>query len=105
MKNELADRQRAIQLRLAGESIEAIARRLNRSPAWFSKWWSRYVADGPEGLYDLSRAPRTVVDRIPPHVERMIVSVRRRLEVHATPETRYQHIGAPTIQAELEALQ
>lgn len=33
------------------------------------------------------------------------MSVRRRLESHATPETRYQRIGAPTVQAELEALQ
>jgi hypothetical protein len=38
-----------------------------------------------------------VVDRIPPRVERIIVSVRRRLEAHATPQTRYQKIGAPTI--------
>ena len=105
MKNELTDRQFAVRLRLAGEEIEVVCQRLDRSRAWFSKWWSRYVAQGPEGLYDLSRAPRTVVDQIPPHVERMIVSVRRRLEAHATPETRYQRIGAPTIQAELQALQ
>lgn len=35
----------------------------------------------------------------------MIVSVRRRLEAHATPETRYQRVGASAIQAELQALQ
>ncbi len=105
MDNELFDRQLAIQLRLAGESLEAICHRLKRSAVWFHKWWRRYVAEGPEGLYDLSRAPRTVVDRIPPRIERLIVSVRRRLEAHATPETRYQRIGAPTVQMELQALQ
>lgn len=104
MKNELADRQLAIQLRLAGESVESICHRLKRSRVWFNKWWNRYMVDGPEGLYDLSRAPRTIVDQLPPHVERMIISVRRRLEAHATPETRYQHMGAATIQAELKAL-
>lgn len=104
MSNELTDRQSAIQLRLAGESPEAIGHRLKRSTVWFHKWWRRYVAEGPDGLFDLSRAPRTVVDRIPPQVERIIVSVRRRLEAHATPQTRYQKIGAPTIQAELKAL-
>jgi len=57
-----------------------------------------------EGLYDLSRAPRTIVDQLPPPVERMIIRVRRRLEAHATPDTRYQRIGAATIQAELKAL-
>jgi transposase InsO family protein len=105
MNNELTDRQFAIQWRLAGEPVEAICHRLKRSEKWFHKWWQRYVVEGPEGLYDLSRAPQTVVDRIPPHVERTIVSIRRRLEAHATPETRYQRIGAPTVQAELKALQ
>lgn len=105
MNNELTDRQFAIQWRLAGESVETICHRLKRSEKWFHKWWQRYVVEGPDGLYDLSRAPQTVVDRIPPHVERTIVSIRRRLEAHATPETRYQRIGAPTVQAELKALQ
>jgi hypothetical protein len=92
MNNELTDRQFAIQWRLADEPVEAICHRLKRSEKWFHKWWQRYVAEGPDGLYDLSRAPQTVVDRIPPHVERTIVSIRRRLEAHATPETRYQRI-------------
>lgn len=104
MENELAARQLAIQLRLAGVPIEMICQQLRHSRAWFNKWWGRYMAEGTEGLYDLSRAPRTIIDQTPPHIERMIVSVRRRLEAHATPETRYQHIGAATIQAELKAL-
>ena len=105
MHNELTDRQFAIQWRLAGEPIDAICQRLKRSEKWFHKWWRRYVADGPDGLFDLSRAPQAVVDRISPQVERTIVSIRRRLEARATPDTRYQRIGAPTIQAELRALQ
>jgi putative transposase len=105
MSNELTDRQLAIQLRLAGESVEAVCQRLKRSEVWFHKWWRRYVADGVEGLYDLSRAPCTVVERIPPHIERAVVSVRRRLDAHAKPDTRYQRIGAPTVLAELKALQ
>jgi transposase InsO family protein len=104
MDNELLARHLAIQYRLAGESIETICQRLKRSRTWFNKWWTRYITEGVEGLYDLSRVPRTVVDRVSPQVERMIVSIRRRLEAHATPPTRYQHIGAPTIQAELKAL-
>jgi transposase InsO family protein len=105
MSNELADRQLAIQLRLAGEGVEAICHRLKHCPAWFHKWWRRYVAEGPDGLYDHSRAPRTMAERISPQVERLIVSARRRLEAHATAETRYQRIGAPTVHAELKALQ
>ena len=105
MRNELADRQLAIQWRMAGEPIEIICQRLQRPTSWFHKWWSRYVLEGAEGLYELSRAPHAFLDRLPPQLERLIVSVRRRLEAHATPETRYQRIGAPTIQSELKALQ
>lgn len=105
MNNELVERQLAIQLRLAGEAIDAICERLRHPRSWFIKWWSRYDAEGAEGLFDLSRAPHRLIDRLPPQVERLIVSVRRRLEAHATPATRYQRIGAPTIQAELRALQ
>ena len=105
MRNELADRQLAIQWRMAGEPIEIICQRLQRPPSWFHKWWSRYELEGAEGLYELSRAPHAFLDRLPPQLERLIVSVRRRLEAHATPETRYQRIGAPTIQFELKALQ
>ena len=105
MRHSVAERQLAIQLRLAGEAIEVICQRLHHPRSWFIKWWKRYHTEGAEGLYELSRVPHTLIDRIPPQLERLIVSVRRRLEAHATPETRYQRIGAPTVQAELQALQ
>ncbi len=37
---------------------------------------------------------RAVAQRIPPELERTILSVRRRLQPHATPATRYSLIGA-----------
>src|SRR5262249_29107609 len=37
---------------------------------------------GPEGLYDLTRANHHVAQRIPPELERAILSVRRRLQAH-----------------------
>ena len=42
--------------------------------------------------------------RIPPELERVILSIRRRLQAHATPATRYCLIGATAIRAELKAL-
>src|SRR5436190_2067106 len=42
--------------------------------------------------------------RIPPELERAIVSIRRRLQAHASPTTRYSLIGATAIRAELKAL-
>lgn len=104
MHNELTDRQKAIALRLAGETIESICGALKRTRQWFHKWWQRYLTAGPEGLYDLTRANHRVVNRVPPHIERAILSVRRCLEARATPQTRYTLMGAPSIRQELEAL-
>jgi transposase InsO family protein len=104
MHDELAARQRAIALRLAGRPVRAICAAVGRSEVWFRKWWHRYLEAGPEGLYDLTRANHQVTQRIPPELERTILSVRRRLQAHATPATRYSLIGAPTILAELKSL-
>jgi putative transposase len=104
MRNELSDRQAAIRRRLAGENVESICRRVQRSEVWFHKWWQRYLAQGPEGLYDISRANHQVVNRTPPHIERVVISIRRRLAARATPQTRYSLVGAATIRAELKAL-
>jgi transposase InsO family protein len=104
MNDELAARQRAISLRLAGRSVQHICAALGRSEAWFHKWWGRYLQAGPEGLYDLTRAHHHVAQRIPPELERAILSIRRRLQAHATPATRYSLTGAAAILAELKAL-
>lgn len=104
MKDELSIRQMAIRLRLAGENVERICSTLKRSQSWFHKWWQRYLSLGPEGLYDLTRANHHVARQTPPHIERAVLSVRRRLEARATPQTRYGQIGAPAIREELRTL-
>ncbi len=104
MKDEYTDRHQAIKMRLAGQSVEQICRALGRSERWFHKWWERYLLHGPTGLFDLTRATHQVARRIPPELERTILSIRRRLEARAQPNTRYQLIGASAILAELKAL-
>jgi len=104
MHDEFTARQRAIALRLGGRPVQSICRVLGRSDFWFRKWWRRYLEAGAEGLYDLSHATHHVAQRIPPEVERAILSIRRRLQAHATPATRYRLIGAAAILAELQAL-
>ena len=59
---------------------------------------------GPEGLYDRTLARHRDPKRIPPELDRSILSVRRRLQAHAAPATRYCLIGATAIRAELKAL-
>jgi putative transposase len=103
MHDELTARHRAITLRLEGRSVKAICDAVDRSEFWFHKWWRRYLEAGPEGLYDLTRA-RHVAPRISPELERTILTIRRRLQAHGTPTTRYSLIGATAIRAELKAL-
>jgi len=104
MKDELSVRQIAIRLRLAGESADSNCTTLKRSKPWLHKWWQRYLAMGPEGLYDITRANHQVARRTPPDIERAVLSVRRRLEARATPQTRYNQIGAAKIREELRVL-
>src|SRR5512135_3192366 len=104
MRDEFTARQRAIALRLSGRSVKSICSALGRSEFWFHTWWRRYIESGAEGLYDLTRANHKVAQRISPELERTILSIRRRLQAHASPGTRYRLIGADAILAELKGL-
>jgi putative transposase len=104
MNDELVARHRAITLRRAGRPVQAICAAVGRSEVWFRKWWHRYLEAGPEGLYDRTRANHHIALRISPELERTILSIRRRLQAHATPATRYSLTGAGTILAELKSL-
>jgi len=104
MHDEFTARQRAITLRLSGRPVQSICQALGRSEVWFHKWWRRYLESGAESLYDLTHATHHVAQRIAPELERAILSIRRRLQAHASPATRYRLIGAPAILAELKAL-
>jgi transposase InsO family protein len=104
MNDEFTARQRAITLRLAGRSVKEVCHAVGRTKAWFHKWWRRYLALGANGLFDLTRANRHVAARIPPELERTILSIRRRLEGRVGPGARYRLVGANAILAELKAL-
>jgi putative transposase len=103
MSDEFAARQRAISLRLTGRPVPQICSALGRTEAWFHKWWRRYLESGVDGLFDRTRA-RHAAPRIPPELERAILALRRRLQAHAEPATRYSLIGAAAIRAELKGL-
>jgi transposase InsO family protein len=104
MQDDYHDRHQAVRLRLAGRSIPDICRILGRSERWFHKWWNRYLEFGPDGLFELTRANHQVTQRIPPELERTILTIRRRLEARTRPSSRYQLIGANAIVAELKTL-
>jgi hypothetical protein len=104
MNDDFTARQRAITFRLAGRPVKHICLALGRTDAWFHKWWRRYLDFGVDGLYDLTRATHHVARRIPPELERIILTIGRRLESHTGPGARYRLAGASALLAELKAL-
>ena len=104
MSDDFAARQRVINLRLAGRSVQYICSALGRVKAWFPKWWRRSLEAGPEGLYDRTRANHHVAQHLSPELERTIRSLRRRLQAPAAPATPYSLTGATALRAERKAL-
>jgi len=104
MSHELHLRQRAIRLKLAGVSISTICHDLQRSRAWFYRWWRRYTQGGPPALHDHSRAPKTRPSALSDQMRQAILSIRDRLMRRQGPHARYRLAGAPTIRYELECL-
>lgn len=101
---EQAVRREAVRRRLEGERRCDICADLNRSPAWFSKWWAKYRHNPRTDFSDRSRAPHTSPQAIAPPVIDAVVSVRKILEAGQTPETRYGFIGAASIQTHLDRM-
>jgi len=101
---EQAVRLEAVRRRLQGERRCDICADLNRSPAWFSKWWATYRHNLRTDFADAARAPHTSPQAIPQPVIEAVVSVRKVLEAANTPETRYGFIGAASIQTHLDRM-
>jgi hypothetical protein len=104
MSDERAARHRVITLRLAGRPVNAVCAAVYRSEVCFRKWRRRYLEAGPDGPYDLTRANHHIALRLPPELERTILTIRRRFRAHATAAARYSLIGAGTIRAEPKRL-
>jgi putative transposase len=91
-------RVEAVRRRLAGESPERIARSLDRSRRWVSKWVARHEP-ASEG-WAAARKPGRVVNRTDAGLEAQVVAVRRRLAEHP-----WAQIGSDAIAWELAKLE
>jgi hypothetical protein len=97
-------RREAIRRRLQGERRCDICRNLQRSTAWFDKWWAEYRHHPRTDFADRSRAPYTSPCRTPPAIEQAVLKIRQTLEAGQTSQTRYGLIGHRAIRAELQRL-
>jgi hypothetical protein len=102
--SEAALRREAIRRRLQGERRCDICHDLQRSPAWFGKWWAEYRRHPRIDFADRSRAPHTSPMRTPPAVEQALIAIRQTLEAGQSAETRYGLIGHRAIHGELGRL-
>ena len=98
-KDEEKLRIEAIKLYLSGEKPCIIYRNLHRSKKWFFKWLNRYQKGNRHWYRELSRAPKSSHHALDPHMEQLIIQIRKRLE-----NTKYAQIGAGTIAWEFTKL-
>ena len=98
-KGEERLRIEAIKRYLSAEKPSSIYRSLGRSKSWFFKWFNRYQQRDRLWYKELSRAPKSPYHVLGPHMEQLIIQIRRRLE-----DTKYAQIGAGAIAWELTKL-
>lgn len=97
-QDQEADRQRAIQRYLKGESPRSIYESLGYSHRWFFKWLRRYQGGDVEWFRAHSRRPSSCPQRMPHEIEQIVTLVRLQLY------NRGLFCGAQAIRWELEEL-
>ncbi len=70
------ERVQFIAALMAGETMAEACRRSGVSRKTGYKWWARYRQDGPAGLRDRSRAPRTHPQALAAALEREVLALR-----------------------------
>jgi putative transposase len=98
-QQEFRLRRQAIRLYLKGVRLKVILEKVQRSGAWFSKWYTRFEQQGLAGLRSRSRRPHHSPWMCSPRIERLIVSTRRRLL-----KQKVGLVGPRAIQRELRKL-
>jgi putative transposase len=93
-----AERLRAIERHLKGESVSAICASLQRSRVWFHRWLDRFKSGDPEWFRERSRRPRRNPSRTSSEVENAVRRLRSRLEEQG------EFSGAQAIRWEMEEL-
>jgi transposase len=97
----LAERKAAIHLLRSGCCPAEVARRMERSVSWVTKWRGRHQEEGWAGLEDRSRAPQDLRQAHPEPVRQAIRQARSELEAEAYTGQGLRYIGSPAIQARL----
>lgn len=103
MKKDLFTERKiaVIQLR-QGITVTEVARNLNRSLGWVSKWKRRYAEESWTGLKDKSRAPLNHGNELSAAVKQAICQARLELEAEAGLGDGLKYIGGQAIRTRLK---
>lgn len=103
MKNDLfTERKIAVMQLRQGKTVTEVARNLNRSLGWVSKWKRRYTEESWTGLQDKCCAPINHGNKLSAAVKQAICQARMELEVEAKLGTGLKYIGGRAIRTRLK---
>lgn len=95
------ERQLAIMQLRQGKKMTEVAKNLDRSIGWVSKWHQRFAEEGWQGLQERSRAPQNQPHRLPLSVKQAICQTRLELEAVAALGTGLKYIGGRAVRTRL----
>jgi len=100
MEQEEIIRQEAVRLHLQGESVLAVASKIDRTRQWVYKWIGRYEQN-PQGNWykSESNAPKQLNRKIDNTLEKSVITIRKNLQ-----NKPYSQKGALSIMYEFERL-
>ncbi len=100
--NLVAQREQAIHLLRAGQSIKEVAEALNRHENWVYKWRKRYETEGWSGLTGHSQAPKQHGKKLSLEVRQAICQARSELEAEAVRGEGLKYIGPIAVKTRLK---
>lgn len=102
MKTDLfTERKLAVMQLRQGKTMVEVARSLNRSLGWVSKWKQRYAEGSWTGLKEKSRAPINHGNQLSPTIKQAIYQARLELEAEAELGVGLKYIGGQAIRTRL----
>lgn len=98
-KNHVFDYRRAMVRSVFEIGVKPTARAFGTTPKTVRKWRDRYRAEGPAGLSDRSRRPKTCPHRTPPSAEAAVLAQRRRTPGYGAKRLKMEFDLSPSVGA------
>lgn len=98
----VAQREQAVHLLRAGQSVQEVAKALNRHENWVRKWRKRHQNEGWAGLAGRSHAPKKQGRALSAQMRQAICQARSELEAEAAGGKGLKYIGPLAVRTKLQ---